>query len=167
MFENLIFVLTLASALGCGLIGGVFFAFSTIVMRALERLPAAQGIAAMQSMNIAVINPVFMTAFLGTGVACLVLAFASFFRWQKPGAGYILAGSLTYLVGAIMVTMLFHVPRNDALAVVHPASAESASLWTKYVATWTAGNHLRTAAALVAAALLIVGFCRLAVDPKP
>ena len=45
------YVATLATTLGCGLNAGVFFAFSTFVMPALKRLPAAQGIAAMQSIN--------------------------------------------------------------------------------------------------------------------
>jgi uncharacterized membrane protein len=66
--SNLTFILTLLSALGSGLIAGVFFAFSTFVMRALGRLPPHEGIAAMQSINIVVINPWFMTAFLGTVV---------------------------------------------------------------------------------------------------
>jgi uncharacterized membrane protein len=33
-------------AVGAGLVGGVFFAFSTFVMKALSQLPAEQGIAA-------------------------------------------------------------------------------------------------------------------------
>jgi uncharacterized membrane protein len=41
--------LTVAAAVGCGAVGGVFFAFSGFVMPALRRLPAAQGVAAMQS----------------------------------------------------------------------------------------------------------------------
>lgn len=49
MLQNLItqqhyFVLKLFSALGCGLIAGVFFAFSSFVMSALARLQPAQGI---------------------------------------------------------------------------------------------------------------------------
>jgi len=57
MFNNLLLALTLLSALGSGLIAGAFFAFSTFVMGALGRLPAAHGIAAMQSINVVVINP--------------------------------------------------------------------------------------------------------------
>ncbi|MGH7600945.1 MAG: hypothetical protein ACREOI_31695, partial [bacterium] len=63
--DALLFVLTLFAALGCGLIAGVFFAFSAFVMKALSRLPPSEGIAAMQSINVAVINPVFLTVFLG------------------------------------------------------------------------------------------------------
>ena len=66
--------LTLAAALGCGTVGGVFFAFSTFVMPALRRLPEAQGVAAMQSINITAITPLFMTALFGTAVVCLGLA---------------------------------------------------------------------------------------------
>ena len=43
MIERLLFALTLVSALGCGLVAGVLFAFSSFVMNALARLPAAQG----------------------------------------------------------------------------------------------------------------------------
>jgi len=57
------------SALGCGLIAGVFFAFSTFVMKALAGLPTAQGIAAMQSVNVAVLNGWFFSAFFGTAAA--------------------------------------------------------------------------------------------------
>jgi uncharacterized membrane protein len=156
MFDRLLFALTLLSTLGCGLIGGVFFAFSSFVMNALARLPAAQGIAAMQSINVVVINPLFMTAFLGTAAACVLLAFSSVLRWREPGAAYLLAGSLLYLVGVILATMVFNVPRNDALAAVAPASPEGASFWTNYLSSWTAWNHVRTAASLLAGALLTV-----------
>ena len=52
-----------------------------------------------------------------------------------------------------MVTMVFNVPRNDALAATEPTSVEGASLWSNYITTWTAWNHVRTVAALAAAAL--------------
>lgn len=156
MTDNLSFALTLFAALGCGLVAGVFYAFSTFVMNALARLPPAQGIAAMQSINAAVINPWFMTAFLGTAAACAVLIVFALLRWHRPGAVCLLIGGLLYLIGTLLVTMGFNVPRNNALAALDPASAESASLWAGYVSSWTAWNHVRTAAALAAAALLII-----------
>ncbi len=42
--------------LGSALVGGVFFAFSSFVMKALARVPSPEGIAAMQSINV-VIDP--------------------------------------------------------------------------------------------------------------
>jgi uncharacterized membrane protein len=68
-----LYAATLATALGCGLVAGVFFAFSSFVMPALKRLELGQGIAAMQSINILAVTPAFMTALFGTAVACLGL----------------------------------------------------------------------------------------------
>jgi uncharacterized membrane protein len=152
MIDGLIDLLTLLAALGAGLIAGVFFAFSAFVMTALARLPAAQGIAAMQSINIVVINPAFMAAFLGTAVACILLLLSALLAWHRPGAAYLLVGSLLYLLGSLLVTMRFNVPRNMALATVEPDNIEGAALWSRYVAGWTAWNHVRTAASLGAAA---------------
>jgi uncharacterized membrane protein len=147
-----LFALKLFSALGCGLIAGVFFAFSTFVMSALARLQPSQGIAAMQSINITVINPWFMAAFLGTAAACIFLAISSLLKWHQPGAAYLLLGSLLYLVGTVGVTIVFNVPLNDALATVKPGSPDGVNLWASYLTNWTNWNHIRAAAALAAAA---------------
>ncbi|CAN5234664.1 hypothetical protein BH11MYX1_BH11MYX1_07590 [soil metagenome] len=47
-------------------------------------------------------------------------------------------------------TRMVHVPRNDALATLDPSSGEVAARWLDYVASWTAWNHVRAAAALAA-----------------
>ena len=149
---------TLVSALGCGLVAGTFFGFSTFVMKALGKLPPPQGIAAMQSINVVVINRWFMTAFLGTAGVCVAVMIASLLRLQDPVTPYFLAGSVLYLVGTVAVTMLFNVPRNNALAAVAPATSEAATLWASYLSTWTAWNHVRTTAALAASALFTIAF---------
>jgi uncharacterized membrane protein len=157
--DDVLFALTLVAALGCGLIAGVFFAFSAFVMQALARLPPAAGIVAMQSINVAVLNPVFLGAFVGTAAACLLVMVASLWRWHSPGTIYVLVGSALYLVGTFSVTMVCNVPKNDALASVAPADPDGASLWASYLVTWTAWNHTRTGAALVAAAALTMAPC--------
>ena len=159
MSDQLITGLILLTALGSGLVAGAFFAFSTFVMAALARLPAAQGIAAMQSINIVVINPIFLGTMFGTALACIALLVASVSGWGEPRAFYQLAGGLLYLVGTVLVTMTFNVPRNNALARVDPGSTEAATLWVRYVSEWTMWNHLRTAAALAAAAAFIFALC--------
>ena len=124
--DNLHFALTLFAALGCGLMAGLFFAFSVSVMAALARRPPAEGIAAMQAINVVILNPLFFAVFFGTAVACVILVISLLIRWPQPSATYLLAGSLLYLIGAILVTITFNVPRNNALAAVDPASAEGA-----------------------------------------
>lgn len=150
--DQLLFAVTLTAALGCGLIGGVFFAFSTFVMKALARLRPGEGIAAMQAINVAVLNPWFLGAFFGTGAACVLTALFSLWQLHEPGAVYLFIGGALYLVGTLLVTIVFNVPKNAALASVARADPEGPGLWAGYVASWTAWNHVRTAAALAAAA---------------
>jgi uncharacterized membrane protein len=156
MIDGFLLVLTLITALGCGLVAGFFYAFSTCVMKALARLPAAQGIAAMQSINVVVINPWVMGALFGAAVAAAALVVASVIEWGEPYAVYLLIGGLVYLVATILVTIVYHVPRNDALATVDPSTAEAERHWARYVRGWTAWNHVRTLGALAAAALLTI-----------
>jgi uncharacterized membrane protein len=141
-----LFALTLAAALGCALLGGLFFAFSNFVMKALMRIPAPSGIAAMQAINVTVLNPLFLGLFFGTAALCALLFFL---RWESPFA---LGGAALYLIGTFGVTMVFNVPRNNALARLDPAGSVSA--WRRYVQEWTWWNHVRTLAAVAAAALL-------------
>ncbi len=156
MIITYLFALKLISVIGCALIAGVFFAFSTFVMNALSRLPPAQGIAAMQSINITAINPLFMTALFGTGATCLLLSVETRSRLSQPDAIYLLIGSLLYLIGTVGVTIAFNVPLNNALAIADPSSTQSENLWTKYLTDWTFWNHVRMVAALIAAALFML-----------
>ena len=135
---------------------GLFFAFSAFEMETLGRLPPPQGIAAMQSINVAILNPIFFVVFFGTAAICLLLAVWSIVRWSDSGAAWLLGGSVLYLVGTILVTIVVNVPMDDALAAVDPASEEGARLWVGYLTDWTRWNHIRTIACLAATAALIV-----------
>jgi uncharacterized membrane protein len=157
--NGVLYAATLATALGCGLNAGVFFAFSSFVMAALRRLKPEEGIAAMQSINKLAVTPAFMAALFGTAVACLGLVVWGVISWGEQPAALVIAGGALYLVGAIGVTIACNVPLNDGLAALHPQDAGAASRWAEYVAKWTAWNHVRTVAALAAAALLTVALC--------
>jgi uncharacterized membrane protein len=157
--DGLLFTITVVAALGCGLMAGLFFAFSVSVMKALARLPSAEGIAAMQSINVAIINPMFLAAFFGTAAACALVMIAALLRWRDPGALYLLIGGALYLGGTFLVTLVFNVPKNNALASVASADPEGAVLWTDYLSKWTAWNHVRAAAALAAATSLTIALC--------
>jgi uncharacterized membrane protein len=144
-------VLTVSCALGCSLVSGVLFIFSVCIMRALGTLPVAHGIRAMQAINVAILNPWFLGLFAGTAVLCIfsLVWIIEQNSWQ-PEMGP-LAGSLLYLIGVVMVTRVFHIPRNDALAAVNPESPEAVRLWEDYLKRWTWWNHVRAAAAFAAA----------------
>jgi uncharacterized membrane protein len=154
--DRFLFALTLVTALGCGLNAGVFFAFSSFVIKAIARLHPAQGVAAMQAINVAAITPAFMAALFGTAVACGILAVWALFAWDERFAPYLLVGSVLYLVGTVLLTIAYHAPRNEALARVEPHGADAESHWVRYLSGWTAWNHVRAAAALAAAATLTI-----------
>jgi uncharacterized membrane protein len=158
MLDRSLPALTFLAALSCGLSAGIFYAFSSLVMRALARIPSPAAIAAMQSINVSVINPWFIAGFFGPALFCCVLAVIAVLRWNRPDAVFILSGSALYLVGTMVVTFAFNVPLNDSLATVAPASAAGVSQWASYLTIWTNWNHVRTAGALLAAASFTVAF---------
>jgi uncharacterized membrane protein len=142
-------------AIGCGLLGGLYFAFSSFIMTSLGRIGQAAGISAMNAINVDIVRSLFMPFFLGTTLASLVLAGLAIFRWGEPGALATMVGGLVYVLGMFAVTMIFNVPLNNALAAVDPSSADAASLWARYLEDWTFWNHVRTIASIGASALFI------------
>jgi uncharacterized membrane protein len=156
MVERALYYLTFASAIGSGLTAGVFFAFSSFVMAALARIAPQSGIDAMNAINVTVINPGFMLAFMGTGLLCLMLLAGAYVWWGGLDAWLILAASLLYLLGCIGVTMTLNVPLNDALAAVQLGTPGADAFWQTYLRDWTFWNTVRTLASLISAIMFIV-----------
>ena len=147
-----LFLSTLTAAIGCGLIAGVFYAFSTFVMRGLGRTqPAASGLHAMQAINVTVLTPLFLVPFIGLAPLCLGLGIVAVMNWTEPNAAFLLAGSVLYLVGTFVQTRIIHVPMNDALADSDAETEAGRALWERYLSRWTTWNHVRTIASLLAA----------------
>lgn len=126
-------------------------------MGALGRVPPAEGIRAMQSINIVVINPVFLGVFIGTAVLCVGLAILSALNWNAPGSAWLIAGCALYVVGCFGVTVAFNIPLNNALAAVDPATVEGLKVWENYLTNWTMWNTIRTIASAAALVTFIVG----------
>ncbi len=135
---------------------GLLFAFSSFIMTALGRLPQGQGPAAMNAINVAILNPSFAAVFFGTALLALGLAVVAVSQWGEAGAGAMLTGGLLYLVTVIGVTMVCNVPLNDALAAAPVASEAGQRLWQHYLTVWTGWNHLRTLGAAAATVAFIL-----------
>lgn len=153
MLEDAVVILTGLAAIGSGVMAGFFFAFSNTVMAALGRQPPAAGMAAMQAVNVVVLNPLFFVAFFGTAALCLLLLVASIVLWSEAGALLLLSACLAYLIGCIGVTMACNVPLNNTLAAVKPGMPEADATWARYLDVWTGWNHVRTVACAASAAL--------------
>ena len=153
----LVIVTAITALLGSAIIGGVFFAFSSFVMKALARVPSSEGIAAMQSINVVVLNPTFLGAFMGTAVISLLVAALAVKEWGTPSASLFLAGAMLYFVGTFLVTGLGNVPLNDQLAALSASDAEAISVWENYLDRWTLLNTIRTVAAVAATLMFTLG----------
>jgi uncharacterized membrane protein len=152
--------LTLATAVGCAVVAGVFFAFSAFVMAGLDRLPAAHGVAAMQSINRTALRAPLMIALLGVGALCCGLGVWAVVSLGDRRAALTLAGCVAYLAGAIGITRGFNVPLNERLDGVDASSAAAAGDWNRYLGPWLAWNHVRGLLSAAGAVLLTVALAR-------
>ena len=114
----------------------------------------------MQSINVVVINPSFMGAFFGTAVLSLFAGGIALASWGSPSASYFFSAALFYLVGTILVTILGNVPLNNQLAAVVATDPGTHEVWEHYLDRWVMWNHVRTAAAMIAALLYTLGLMR-------
>ena len=147
------FVMTAAVVLaliGSALVAGVFFAFSSFVMKALAKLPCSEGIAAMQSINEVVLNRSFLGTFIGTALTSVLVVVLAVGAWDAFPAPWYLAGALLYFVGTFLVTAWGNVPLNEELAEVSAVEPDSVRVWKRYLDSWTLLNTVRTIAAAAA-----------------
>lgn len=140
------------SAVGCGLIAGVYFIFSDTILRALGKIEPAAGMAAMVSINDTILRSAFLPLFFGTSLAALGLLALSVLDGTRQDGLLIGGAALVYLVGMFACTMAFNVPLNMALAAA-VTGPDAAAQWAGYLRDWTMWNHVRTASSILAAIL--------------
>lgn len=145
----------IAAAIGSGLVAGIFFAFSTFIMTAFSRIPADQGIAAMNSINVTIVRSPFMLLFVPVAILCIVISVLAFINWRGGTSLMMLAGAVLYVVASFLSTIAFNVPMNDALAKISGNGPEAVQFWTTYLRDWTWWNHVRTIASLLASVAFV------------
>lgn len=143
------------AAISVGLMAGVYFTFSTFVMRALDDIESPSGMLAMQSINRVIQRSLFLPLFFASTLACIVLGIVAAMDLSGPGAIAMLAGSALYVVGMFIVTLIANVPLNNALEATDARSADGEAMWRRYMQRWTVWNHVRTLSCTAACALLI------------
>jgi uncharacterized membrane protein len=112
----------------------------------------------MQSIIVAIKNPLFLTIFFVTAALAALLGIAASLRWPKPGGLWLLIGSLLYLNGPFGVTLLKNLPLNNKLAAIKLESADESRFWNEFCAAWGMWNHVRWLGALGASAAFILAF---------
>jgi uncharacterized membrane protein len=143
------------SAIGCGLMAGVYFAFSAFIMTSLGRIAPAAGMAAMNATIVDIVKSPFIPVFMLTTLTAASLAVLGILRWGQPGSALMAMGGVVYVLGMFVVTMAVNQPMNQALLGIDPASPQGVAYWSRYVTEWTMWNHVRTIASTIAMGMFI------------
>jgi uncharacterized membrane protein len=157
MFDSIVVLASWLLILSVGVMAGVYFAFSTFVMRAFDDLPAAQAIAAMNSINRIIVKSMFLPLFFGSTVLALVQVVLNLMYWQGTPSYWAIAAGVVYLLSMFLCTALFNVPLNNRLAGFEQQSRNARKTWACYRRRWARWNHVRTIGSLLSV-VLSVGF---------
>ncbi|MGF6846502.1 putative membrane protein [Chitinophaga sp. W3I9] len=148
------------TAVSTALMGGLFYAYSCSVNPGLGRLSDIGYLSAMQSINRAILNPVFFASFLGSLALLPVCTWAYFSYSVSPGSWCVLGATFVYFIGVLGVTMAGNVPLNNALDKADLTATSAGQLAEQRAAfeeRWNRLNMVRTVAAVGTVALMVAG----------
>lgn len=123
-----------------GLLAGIYVAFVVAVMPALHGLPDDTFLRVMNRINVVIVNPAFLTLFLGAPVLAVTLAAVR----RDP----LTIAAAVAAVSAVVITIAGNVPLNAGLADGRARDT--------YETPWVRWHYLRTGAATFAFALLCI-----------
>ena len=141
-------VVLLLSMVTAGLSAGLFFAFAYAVMPGLARAGDRTLVTAMQGVNVAILNPLFLVVYLGPLVFGAATAVALLGDGQGDVLGWTIASVAIYLIGVIVVTAAFNIPLNNALDAA--GDTDHAAARHAFESRWNRYNVLRTVASIAA-----------------
>ena len=104
----------ITATLATGLMAGVFGLYANTIMPGLGRTDDRTFVGAFQSIDKAIINPLFLAIFFGALLFTGLAAALHLGRPERSVLPWILAALLLYLT-ALVVTIVVAVPLNDAL----------------------------------------------------
>lgn len=128
--------------------GGVYLAFSAMVLPALRACDAREAVRVMQRVNVAAVRAPFMLVFFGAGIAGIALVIAEVMLTGTVHPLRVVGAAL--LDASVLLTILVNVPRNNALAA---ADASTAS-WRAFDRVWSPANAVRGWLSAVGAAAI-------------
>lgn len=155
MFDLTVIITVFATVMS-GTLAGIYFIFSNTVMKALAEMEPAIGITAMQKINKIIINPGFMSLFMGAPTLSLYLVYVGWFGEVGDASWWLLSGGLLIIIGNFILTAAGNVPLNNELEAVDPHSGDGKQVWHRYLDRWVLLNSIRSYATATATAVLIV-----------
>lgn len=134
-----------AGTVSTGLVAGIFVAFSISIMPGLAKTDDATFVHAMQQINVAILNPVFLVLFM------LPLPALGLTAITGPSRIWVVVALVLYVI-CFGITVGGNVPLNDALMDVdlHGNAAVIEAGRAAFEDTWNRLHLLRTIAVVVA-----------------
>jgi uncharacterized membrane protein len=181
--QNLILFVTI---LFSGLVAGLFYGYSCSVNIGLKSLSNGEYLRAMQSINVAIQNPVFFVCFMGLLVLfplCLWISYLPYsdgiglafgFPMESSGGipvvdesvfrsmkvfNLVLLGMVFYFVGVLGVTVVGNVPLNNQLAGFDLARASQEEMGVMrglFEVVWNKFHLIRTVCAVCSFGCLVL-----------
>lgn len=161
-FANIVLLIT---AFTTALIAGLFYSYSCSVNPGLGKLPDAGYLAAMQSINREILNPLFFMSFMGT---LILLPVSTWMQYSSPAPArfyLMLAATIVYAVGTFGVTIMGNVPLNNALDSFNLQSTSEVLHQQRemFEKPWNRLHSIRTIANAIAL-ILVLAACIIKTD---
>lgn len=141
----------LAATLAGGLQAGTYYVWACGVMPGLARTDDRTFVAALQQMNIAIVNPVFLATFLGAPILAAAALLTSSSN-ARPWA----IGGLVLAIATVVVTGAANIPLNDALEAAGNVDKikDLAAVRADFEDSWVRWNYVRVATSAASLACL-------------
>jgi len=139
-----------------GLMAGLFYTWSISVTPGISKVRDENYLQAFQSMNRAIINPIFLICFMGL---IILLPLLSFLSSESAHFLYVLSATILYMFGVIAVTFFGNIPLNNSLEALHIESMsieQMASFRLGFENKWNKLNLLRTISSSASFVFLII-----------
>lgn len=151
-------VTVIAALLTIVLLGGaygVFFAYSNSVVPGLDQIAAERAVDAMRRINVVIVNPLFLTTFIGPVGTGAVTGFLLLGLAESTSAYLFFAATVVYLIGGVVITGRLNIPLNNVLE--NSASTDWSTRWSEFSPVWRRWNAVRAFLSMVALVLCGVG----------
>lgn len=137
-------VLLIGAIITSGLLAGLYYSFAIAVMPALDKLDRRSAVAAMQRINVVIVNPLFMLSFLGAPVMSIAAAVVLPGNEVRSAFWWALAAAAANVV-ATLITIACNIPLNNALdrAGDPAAIGDPAKVWEDFFGSWVRWNWVR------------------------
>lgn len=147
------------AALTTGLIAGLFYAYFCSVNPGLHQLADAEYLTAMQSINRAILNPVFFISFLGAPILLVLGTWLQYSPTISLRCWFLGGAAVVYLLGVVGVTGMGNIPLNEALDSLNLSALspeELASQRSTFEGPWNSLNTTRTVASILSFVLVLI-----------